>query len=476
MTLAAPIGAVDRLPEDDDELWWLIYYMLGVKVPRQRVCPDHVAPFEALADAYFARSTVSVWKASRGFGGKSWTLALLATIEAMLLGAESSVLGGSAAQSLNVHSHSQSFWHAPNAPKELLAKDPTKYDTWLTNDSHIRTLTASQTSVRGPHPQRLRMDEIDEMEVDILDAALGQPMRKHNQKTGQHIETQVVMSSTHQYPDRTMSAMLALAAEKSWPIYEWCYKETSNPIDGWLSAEEVARQKTIIPKAMWEAEYDLQEPNFEGRAMAANLVELSFSPMNGGEWTGDDPVFIEDRDPGAKYVTGIDWAKQRDMTVVATFKFTDLDNLKYECVAWQKCNRLPWQVMVDRAMTQWEKYGGVLVHDATGIGNVVDDLIRERLTISQQKKVKAVVMTGGQSRMALFSEYVAAIESQDIIYPRIEYAFREHLYVTDEDLYKSSGHPPDSIVAGALAWKYRPKTRVRPTAPLSHIKASHFNL
>lgn len=462
---------IGRPPQDDDELWWYIYGLFGVKVPRTQHCKDHTTPFQALADAYFARYPVTVWKASRGYGGKSYTLALLALLEAVTLGAETNVLGGSAAQSLNVHNHTKEFWDAPNAPKALMDGEPTKYDTWTTNTGHIRTLMASQNSVRGPHPQRLRLDEIDEMDMAILEAAQGQPMRKI--KRGVEIETQTVMSSTHQYPDKTMSAILQRAKDVGWPIYTWCYRETSNPTDGWLTEEEVSRKRLEIPHHMWETEYDLQEPNFEGRAIDSELVKTAFDQAL-GLYTGEDPVRAEQPKDGKKYVTGIDWAQQRDHTIVATFLVSNLNPVQYRCVAWQKMNRLPWEVMVGRALEQWNDYGGVLVHDATGLGSVVDDLIAERVTPSQLRKIKPVVMRGGDWRGSLYSEYVAAIERADIKYPRIEYPFLEHLYVTEEDLYKSGGHPPDSIVAAALAWKVRPKRIVTDGLPTGIGKESAF--
>ena len=40
----------------------------------------------------------------------------------------------------------------------------------------ITALTASQTSIRGAHPARLRLDEADEMRLPILEAAQGQTM------------------------------------------------------------------------------------------------------------------------------------------------------------------------------------------------------------------------------------------------------------------------------------------------------------
>lgn len=730
-----PKYKIERLPQDDDELWYFIQAIFGLKVPRTRVCADHQTPFEALADAYFARHPVTVWKASRGYGGKSYTVALLAALEALNLGAEANVLGGSGAQSLNIHNHTKEMWEHGNAPTAMLSREPTKFDTWLSNGGHIRTLMASQNSVRGPHPQRLRLDEIDEMEMAVLEAAQGQPMRKKG-RDGTIIETQTVMSSTHQYPDSTMSAILERARVQGWPIYQWCigqynrvctdrglvpikdvttddkvltrdgwrqvqhvtlmgykpvlkidlpngrsltctsdhriavpggfleadnlaasnapslpvtvdsgifsgvgmsvgtmslqvppvvpsvfagldgfkvigvdaitsstsvidfqtsanvtfmdsvrqavrhllspfirrrtdhpvpslagtelpdptpvitlddslfdvfrvrndsgshsvasvgtgfasdgllgsdfvpaftcshvasisdgghdyvydigvdgvhefvaegvvvhncYKETSNPVDGWLTQDEVDRKRQEIPAHMWETEYDLQEPNFEGRAIDSAMVGLSF-PEGLGIYSGDEPVRAQMPGEG-KYITGVDWAKSKDYTIAATYKVVSFNPVKYECVAWQKMSRMTWPVMVGKVIEQWRDYGGVLVHDATGLGAVVDDLIKEKVEPRESRLVKPVIMRGGEWRASLFSEYVAAIERQDIMSPRIDFAYREHLYVSNDDLYKSGGHPPDSMVAGAIAWKARPKMRSVIAVPQGIAKESVF--
>ena len=461
---------IKRLPQTDDELWWMVQALWGIKIPRTPVCRGHRTPFEAFADAYFGRFPVSVWKASRGYGGKSYLLATLAQTEAVLWGAQISLLGGSGAQSLNVHAHTQELWGHFNAPKSLLSSDPTKYDTFLSNGGHIRSLMASQTSVRGPHPQRLRLDEIDEMDLDILEAAQGQPMRK--MRNGVMVETQTVMSSTHQYPDKTMSIILNRAKEKNWPVYEWCYKETSNPVDGWLTQDEVERKRQEIPAAMWETEYDLQEPNFNNRSIDGAALELAFSRLF-GEFDGESPIVVVKPEVagGGFFVTGVDWAKQKDQTIVATFQVVEG---KYRCVAWQKMNRLPWQAMVQKAVRQWLNYGGKFIHDATGIGNVVDDLVKEIAPPNMHRHITSYVMTGGGKRAALFSEYIAAIEQQAIIYPRIDYAFDEHRYVTDDDLY-GNGHVPDSIVAGALAWSLRAKKkRGGLVLPVNIDKTSHW--
>jgi len=68
---------------------------LGVPIPRRACCPGHCAPFDAFADAYFARSPIAVWVPSRGLGRKNVLLATLALTEATTRGAEVRVVGGS---------------------------------------------------------------------------------------------------------------------------------------------------------------------------------------------------------------------------------------------------------------------------------------------------------------------------------------------------------------------------------------------
>lgn len=444
---AAPL-VFSRWPKTPDELWWWMKTVLGVEVPRVKVCTDHSTPFDAFCNAFFADDPVSIWKASRGFGGKSYLLALLATVEAIVLGAESSVLGGSAAQSLNVHAHSQGFWSSPYAPRQLLAAPPTTFQTQLTNGALIRALTASSRSVRGPHPQRLRLDEIDEMELSILEAAQGQPMSKKG------ITAQTVMSSTHQYPDKTMSAMLVRAKDKDWPVFEWCWRETVGiPSDpGWLTMQDVDRKKAEVPDRFWNIEYDLQAPSFDGRAFDSESVSEMFVGDLVQDENGTKIIFDKPERGASEYITGVDWAKEKDWTIIWTF---DTRTRPWTTVAWERVNRQRWPTMVDKVAMRVLEYPGVLIHDATGLGNVIKDLLE---LPRRHAKVIDIVMVG-RSREIIYNEYISAVEENELTCPRIDFPYHEHLYTTRDDLFKTGGHPPDSVVAGALAWSARNENR-----------------
>lgn len=441
-----------RVPQTRDELWWTVYALWGVKIPRQAVCPGHCAPFDAFADAFFAKDSVAIWKASRGFGGKTQLLSILGMTEITVLGAFCTILGGSGAQSMRVHETMTEAWLYSAAPSYLLSKDPTRLDTFLTNGGKARTLMASTKSVRGPHPQRMRLDEIDEMDLNVLQSAQGQPMAKKNQ-AGVEIATNTVMSSTHQYPEGTMTTMLRWAEENGFPIYQWCYKETSNPVDGWLRQDEIDRKKKEIPEYMWKAEYDLQEPSFKDRALDESLVAKMFDERY-GVVEGGEGKYIEIEPPKAdrNYITGADWAKKRDQTIIWTF---DATVEPWRMVAFERISRRPWPVMVKRLNVRIDRYGGKVCHDSTGIGTVVEDYIEVPDHVRPRDIVGQTM--AGRVRNDMITNYISAIEQGLIIGPRITYAFDEHRYATPDDLYNgsSTAHLPDTIAAGALAWSLR---------------------
>jgi hypothetical protein len=426
-----------RLPLADEEaLRLFLETAFGVKIPDVAVCPGHVSPWRAVTDAYFARQRVMVCKASRGFGGKSFLLAMLGLTEALTLKADVNILGGSGEQSRRVLGYMTRSWGYPSAPRHRLASDPLKRETRLTWGNSVQALMASQTSVRGPHVPRLRLDEVDEMEYAIFTAALGQTMSKGG------VAAQTVISSTHHHPKGTMTEVLKLAAEKDWPVYEWCYRESLEP-HGWLSAAELDAKRRDVPAAMFQVEYDLQEPSPEGRAMMPEAVAAMFDSRL-GTFEGREGAYleIEPPQPGASYKHGADWARSVDWTVIVTIR-TDVTPARL--VAFERLGRRPWPQMVGRFEARLQRYGGVACHDATGLGDVVDGYLTQPA---------AGIILVGRTRADLFSNYISTVEQGGLVAPMIRFLHAEHAYATIDDLY-GARHPPDGFVAMALAWHAR---------------------
>lgn len=424
-----------KLPiRTEKELKQFLRVAWGVEIPDKKVCKEHTTPWRAFADAYFAKHPVAVWKGSRGFAGKTHTLATLSNTEAVTLKANVNLLGGSGAQSTRVLESMANLWMYKNAPRGLLASPPASHHTILKTGAKVNALLASQRSVRGPHPQRLRMDEIDEMDLKILDAALGQPM------SAPGVSAQVVLSSTHQYAFGTMTEILKRAAERSWPVYEWCYRETVQP-HGWLSPQDVAIKRRTLTKSMWDTEIELQEPAPDSRAFDVASIARMFKEEL-GEYEGRNGEFViaEEPEKGATYTTGADWAKEKDWTIIITIR-TDVTPLRV--VAFQRMGREPWPLLIKAFGKQLDLYPGSAGHDSTGLGNVVGDMLTH--------DVEPFILVG-RTRSDLLSEYIAAVERDEIEAPVIRFMRDEHRLASRDDVF-GSGHLPDSICAAAIAYR-----------------------
>jgi hypothetical protein len=166
-----------------------------------------------------------------------------------------------------------------------------------------------------------------------------------------------------------------------------------------------------------------------------------------GEYRGAALEYLEFEEPkpSATYAHGADWAKDQDWTVIITIR---CDVTPYRIVCFERTGRLPWPIMVKKLDDRIDLYSGdhwesSAMHDGTGIGNVVDDYLRH--------DVLAFIMTG-RPRRDLLTEYVNAIENDEIKSPFIEFMYGEHVFCTTDHLYGNK-HLPDSIAAGALAYR-----------------------
>ncbi len=411
-------------------LAWFVWNAFGVAIPNVPVCPGHSTPWRAFADAYFARTPVVIWKASRGFGGKSNLLSTLSAAEAISLSAGVNVLGGSGEQSKRVIETLGRFWVRPEVSRYVSSK--AQHITRFTNGAKVTALKASQTSVRGPHEPRLRLDEIDEMDQDILDAALGQPMSSNG------VLPNTVCSSTHQHPAGTMTEMLRRAEINRWAVHTWCYRESMAGSAGWLAEAEVEAKRNSIPESMWLAEYECQEPTPEGRAFNTKAIDEMFDKEL-GSFKGMPGEVIETQGPirGALYATGADWARKKDRTIIVTVRF---DVVPARIVAFEAMHRVDWPFQISRYEARLKRFPGSAAFDETGIGDVVRGVSGRGTGI----------MLVGRTRSDLLTEYVTGVERGQYRAPRISLAYDEHRYASVDDLY-GQGHLPDTVCAMALA-------------------------
>jgi hypothetical protein len=434
-TLGYPKGMI----RDEVALWQFVNATFGVAVPFTPVCPGHVSPWDVFRDAYWGVHPVMVVKASRAFGGKSFNTSVLGMTEAITLGAEVNILGGSGEQARRVLETMDSLWKYPSAPRAMVEEE-NQHRKRLVNGGVVQALRASETSVRGPHPQRLRIDEADEMKLTLLDSALGQPMSKGE------VASQTLISSTHQHADGTMTECLR-RQRIGWKVYEYCYRETVAPY-GWLDPALVATTFASIPEQMRLTEYEGQEPNPENRAINPEKVEAMFRAEL-GRFKGSDGEYIETEAPvaGARYSHGVDWARKVDRTIIVTAR---VDVRPRRVVAFEAMKRVDWPHMVGRFEERVRRFGGRSSHDQTGIGDVVAGYLKV------YPKPEGVILVG-RERQDTISEYIRDCEAGEWEWPMIDLAYNEHRYASQDDVY-GAGHLPDTMCAGALARRAECKT------------------
>jgi hypothetical protein len=454
-----------RPPQDEDELWWVIKTFFGVELPRGQVCDEHVSPFHAVAHAFFGKApNFAVWYASRG-SGKSQALAVLGLVKSFVMDVDVTILGGSMTQSKNVAEHMSKMLAYENAPTFAMEKR-TATEIRLHTQKTIRPLPASQTTVRGPHPPLQLLDEVDEMEMAIYDASMGQAMEQDNH-WGLTVPEYIVASSTWQNPEGTFTEVIDRARREGMPVFSWCWRELikspSNPT-GWMSQRFIDQKRKTVSAQMWKTEYELNEPSGASRAFDLDALETVFvrypaplETVKKGEseqrWTWEKPNVT------CSYVVGADWAKERDYTVISVVNITAKP---FKLAKLIRIHRRPYPEMIGIFNAEVRAYNAVAsAHDKTGLGNVVHDF----LDFSDTTEGFTMV---GRPRTQMLLDYIVAVEHNDFSLPSGEYEVggevvkdeelallkRAHRATTVADVYapgKWDGHLPDEVAGMALA-------------------------
>jgi phage FluMu gp28-like protein len=119
-------------------------------------------------------------------------------------------------------------------------------------------------------------------------------------------------------------------------------------------------------------------------------------------WVFEEPVTT------GWYAIGADWAKEDDMTVIVVFR---LDESVRRCVYLRRVNRRPYPEMAGMFNDTMKAYNAVGAHDATGLGNVVNDLLDDKVikfTMAGEKRKKMLVeyiSCGGAVEVPAAGEY-----------------------------------------------------------------------
>ncbi len=191
----------------------------GVRIATAPVCPGHDTPWGFFSEMYFNRPPLALVLGSRG-AGKSFLSALDTHLTSRWSPRHGTrILGGSKAQSEQVYKAlRETVWegHGPVGSDAGSIAKLLKTQALYYNGSEVAILAASPTSVRGPHVASLKLDEVDEIPVDLREAAMGMCMERNGSPAS------VLMTSTWHRVGGPMSELVERGRAGDFPLYTFC--------------------------------------------------------------------------------------------------------------------------------------------------------------------------------------------------------------------------------------------------------------
>ena len=282
---------------------------LGLNVPNKRICPGHNSPMDYLWDRFTVdirrtpdpehrvESDIIVW-ANRA-GGKT-ELAAVATLLDCLFKPDCQVriLSGSGEQAGRMYQYVTGFLR--RGFESCLAGPVLKSKCCFRNGSGVEVLTQSATSVRGQHVQKLRCDELELFDQDVLAAA------KFTTRSTADVHAAMELISTMHRPYGLMHKAVSDAANSDTQVFKWCVWEViercrdrscsecpldsdcqgkAKNADGYLKIDDCISQMRRSSRAGWEAEMLCKRPSRE------NVVFDEFDPAVHVRSVDYDPNF-----------------------------------------------------------------------------------------------------------------------------------------------------------------------------------------
>ena len=421
-------------PQSMEHLAVYVATTLDIRLAHPSFCPGHVSPLEFVWNIFSEKDHSAVLYAARGTG-KTFGLAVVCFLWSVFIPKCGIVaLGGSLEQSQKIVTYLQGFWAMPNAPAHMLASDVGGRGYKMMHGGSVTALAASPKSVRGPHPQKLVLDEIDEMDKVIYTAAQGQHMPKFG------IKDQVVCSSTLHKPYGLMSEVVDNAHETGHHLYKWCIEEVIEP-RGFLTRDFADRKRKAVGETMWEIEYLLKRPNPEGSVFSPEIIDKAHLAF---EETKKYPYHTKE--------AGLDWGF--NTTAMTKFGTHEHGYVLYDYKEWtqtelvQRCKKIIQECLND---------GIEVIYADSNPKDSNRTLLRMIRRKNYNIKVKGINFKQFKKyginvvRFLMANTYLA-IAPAYVIKKLMQYHYKN----MDQDLVeKIDDHVPDSIVAwGVSKLKY----------------------
>ena len=207
-------------PVTPHELYVFMYLMAGGEnIPSVAVCPDHQTPWDLCESAFFNKHGSLLAIGPRG-GGKTRTLAKLVGAELFFVdGVEIANVGAIEKQAGKCYRYVETFLKTA-CPQRLVRA--IRSETRLDNQALFEQLVGTVSGVNSPHPNKLRVDEVELMKREVLEELMMVPTS--NKQRG--IPSNLILTSTRKYNSGTVQHLLDQKDNDLVP-FVWCYKEVA---------------------------------------------------------------------------------------------------------------------------------------------------------------------------------------------------------------------------------------------------------
>ena len=296
-------------PSSKADLKNYLRVFLGLDIGDIKICPEHNTPMDYLWHCYSEISNLKsqiskdciVW-AGRG-GGKTLLAAVATLLDCVFKpNCKVRILAGSELQAQRMFDYLLGFLRG--GFEGFLAEPVHKNKCVFVNGSDVEVLTQSAASVRGSHIQKLRCDEIELFDRQILEAA--KFVTKSTEKIAGAMES---LSTMHQ-PFGIMHELVGKASSCGTPIFKWCVWEVIEncppdrscsrcPLNndcrgrakkaaGYLKIEDVLAQMRRSSRAAFEAEMLCLRPSLENVVFAEFEPDIHIAPA---DYNPDLPLY-----------------------------------------------------------------------------------------------------------------------------------------------------------------------------------------
>lgn len=317
--------------DEDSDVLFYVRNFLGVNLPTETnpACSHHVPPAQFLCDMYFERYDTALAWANRT-GGKTKTVAILNHLDAMFKGKiEICTAGAALDQAQKGYLYFvETFDHPflkPYLVNNIISKSVTR------NGTVVQIITGSMKGFNGPHPQKVRIDEVELIDWTVLQEGLSMSVSRGR------VRAQDVMTSTRKKSKGTMQRLIEESGQSRTKIYSWCIWDVvercerqchddptwgncpifdkcggkAHDSNGWYKIDDLVKKASILSKSIFEAQWENKKPH-ESMTVYGEYWDTD---KHAKSWEQLAHIFRDDQEdlmkghipPGWKRVAGVDF-------------------------------------------------------------------------------------------------------------------------------------------------------------------------